>query len=338
SVVAVAGTTNAEGKSQTDPEELIKYIEAKYTKAKEFESKIIGFETTIGRRPSFNVQPLSVEERENWHNYLDFIESDGDWSKVFHLYERCIVACARHVEAVMRHANMQHRMIGDSDGACSVYDDVIAKAMSIVVEALDHVKPSKELIDELLYLESILPLPRNIDQFKPLIENCINPSAAEMHNSSASSDEREYLSLIYIGFLHRFGYFASIINAEIQHTKLFLDPRISSELKSFVISTSIISGSINTWLRASNFASRSCTSTSVEHCLWPSLGIPTTYFLCTSSCSGLSNTHAGYNPSQTPTIPSYTQAPSGYIPLAQPCRPPQARYGYIHPQPQACWM
>lgn len=98
SVVAVAGTTNAEGKSQTDPEELIKYIEAKYTKAKEFESKIIGFETTIGRRPSFNVQPLSVEERENWHNYLDFIESDGDWSKVFHLYERCIVACASYPE------------------------------------------------------------------------------------------------------------------------------------------------------------------------------------------------------------------------------------------------
>lgn len=82
-----------------------------------------------------------------------------------------------HVEAVMRHANLEHRN-GDSDGACSVYDDVIAlerskkdsillpllysqysrfsylvlndaeKTRSIVVEALDHVKPSIELIQD----------------------------------------------------------------------------------------------------------------------------------------------------------------------------------------------
>lgn len=50
--MAVAGTTNAEGKSQTDPEELMKYIEAKYRNAKEFESKIIGLEMAIGRRSS----------------------------------------------------------------------------------------------------------------------------------------------------------------------------------------------------------------------------------------------------------------------------------------------
>lgn len=69
----------------TEAEELEKYIavrEEMYKKDKEFDSKIIGFETAI-RRPYFHVKPLSVAELENWHNYLDFIERDGDFNKVF---------------------------------------------------------------------------------------------------------------------------------------------------------------------------------------------------------------------------------------------------------------
>ena len=87
------GKSQADGTSEpskletagsTDPEELKKYIgirEALYIKAKEFESKIIGFEMAI-RRPYFHVRPLNVAELENWHSYLDFIESDGDFNKV----------------------------------------------------------------------------------------------------------------------------------------------------------------------------------------------------------------------------------------------------------------
>lgn len=52
-----------------------------YKKAKEFDSKIIGFETAI-RRPYFHVRPLNVAELENWHNYLDFIEGGDDFNKV----------------------------------------------------------------------------------------------------------------------------------------------------------------------------------------------------------------------------------------------------------------
>lgn len=69
----------------TEAEELEKYIairEEIYKKAKEFDSKIIGFETAI-RRPYFHVRPLNVAELENWHNYLDFIEREGDLNKVF---------------------------------------------------------------------------------------------------------------------------------------------------------------------------------------------------------------------------------------------------------------
>ncbi|XP_030477599.2 pre-mRNA-processing factor 39-1 isoform X1 [Syzygium oleosum] len=68
----------------TEAEELEKYIairEEMYKKAKEFDSKIAGFETAIGR-PYFHVKPLNVAELENWHNYLNFIEREGDFSKV----------------------------------------------------------------------------------------------------------------------------------------------------------------------------------------------------------------------------------------------------------------
>lgn len=70
-----------------EAEELEKYIairEEIYKKAKEFDSKIIGYETAI-RRPYFHVRPLNVAELENWHNYLDFMEREGDLSKVLRM-------------------------------------------------------------------------------------------------------------------------------------------------------------------------------------------------------------------------------------------------------------
>lgn len=72
----------------TEAEELQKYIairEEMYKKAKEFDSKIIGFETAI-RRPYFHVRPLNVAELENWHSYLDFMEREGDYNKVFWVF------------------------------------------------------------------------------------------------------------------------------------------------------------------------------------------------------------------------------------------------------------
>lgn len=70
--------------ANAEAEELEKYIAAReefYKKAKELESKIIGFETAI-RRPYFHVRPLDDPELENWHNYLDFIEKENDINKV----------------------------------------------------------------------------------------------------------------------------------------------------------------------------------------------------------------------------------------------------------------
>ncbi|KAH0854912.1 hypothetical protein HID58_031375 [Brassica napus] len=376
-----------ESAGSTDPEELKKYIgirEALYIKAKEFESKIIGFEMAI-RRPYFHVRPLNVAELENWHNYLDFIESDGDFNKlssiwciicfigfpldqsmclylvtlrliiavfestnvinegvfitiylsfsiifqqVVKLYERCLVACANYpeywiryvlsmgssgsmdladnaltratqvfvkrqpeihlfaarlkeqngdiagaraafqllhseispglLEAVIKHANMEQRL-GNVDDAFSVYEQVIAvekgkdnsillpllyaqysrfsylvlrdaeKARKIIVEALDHVQPSKHFMEALIFFETILPPPRKIEYLDPLIENLIKPNVDTQN--TASSTEREELSLIYIEFLGLFGDVESIKKAEDRHCKLFLPHRSRSELK-----------------------------------------------------------------------------------------------------------
>ncbi|KAL0797329.1 hypothetical protein Bca101_052503 [Brassica carinata] len=327
---ATSEPSKLESAGSTDPEELKKYIgirEALYIKAKEFESKIIGFEMAI-RRPYFHVRPLNVAELENWHNYLDFIESDGDFNKVVKLYERCLVACANYpeywiryvlsmgasgsrdladnalaratqvfvkrqpeihlfaarlkeqngdiagaraafqllhseispglLEAVIKHANMEQRL-GNLDDAFSVYEQVIAvekgkensillpllyaqysrfsylvlrdaeKARKIIVEALDHVQPSKHFMEALIFFETILPPPRKIEYLDPLVENLIKPNVDTQN--TASSTEREELSLIYIEFLGLFGDVESIKKAEDRHCKLFLPHRSRSELK-----------------------------------------------------------------------------------------------------------
>lgn len=70
------------------------------------------------------------------------------------------------------------------------------KARKIVVEALEHIQPSKPLMEALIHFETIQPPPRKIDYLEPLVEKVIKPNA-DTHNI-ASSTEREELSLIYI--------------------------------------------------------------------------------------------------------------------------------------------
>ncbi|KAI3943911.1 hypothetical protein MKW92_025834 [Papaver armeniacum] len=86
-------------------EELEKYVairEEMYKIAKEFDTKIVGFEKAI-RRPYFHVYPLKSSELQNWHNYLDFIEGQDDFNKVVKLYERCLIACANYPEFWIRY-------------------------------------------------------------------------------------------------------------------------------------------------------------------------------------------------------------------------------------------
>ncbi|XWS31372.1 hypothetical protein CRYUN_Cryun23aG0070600 [Craigia yunnanensis] len=115
----------------TEAEELEKYVairEELYTKAKEFDSKILGFETAI-RRPYFHVRPLSVAELENWHNYLDFIEREGDFNKVVKLYERCLIACANYPEYWIRYV-----LCMEVSGSMVLADNALVRAMQVFVK------------------------------------------------------------------------------------------------------------------------------------------------------------------------------------------------------------
>ncbi|KAI4378579.1 hypothetical protein MLD38_016039 [Melastoma candidum] len=107
----------------TEAQQLEKFIamrEEMYKKAKEFDSKILGFETTIGR-PYFHVKPLNVAELENWHNYLNFMESEGDFTKIFKLYERCLIACASYPEYLIRYVKCMegHGSLDLAEKACT---------------------------------------------------------------------------------------------------------------------------------------------------------------------------------------------------------------------------
>ncbi|MBA0790955.1 hypothetical protein Gohar_015567 [Gossypium harknessii] len=118
-----AGSTEAEG--------LEKYVairEELYKKAKELDSKIIGFETAI-RRPYFHVRPLNVAELENWHNYLDFIEREGDFNKVVKLYERCLIACANYPEYWIRYV-----LCMEASGSMDLANNALVRATQVFVK------------------------------------------------------------------------------------------------------------------------------------------------------------------------------------------------------------
>jgi pre-mRNA-processing factor 39 len=99
-----------------------------YKKAKEYESKIIGFEIAI-RRPYFHVEPLDNPELENWHNYLDFIEKEEEISKVIKLYERCVIACASYSEFWIRYVQCM-----EDKGSLELANNALARATHVFVK------------------------------------------------------------------------------------------------------------------------------------------------------------------------------------------------------------
>ncbi|EPS68551.1 hypothetical protein M569_06212, partial [Genlisea aurea] len=111
-----------------DAESLEKYMairEEIYKKAKDFDYKISGFEIAI-RRPYFHVRPLNVAELENWHSYLDYIESGDDFNKVVKLYERCLIACANYPEYWIRYI-----LCMEASGSMELAENALARATQV---------------------------------------------------------------------------------------------------------------------------------------------------------------------------------------------------------------
>ncbi|KZV32223.1 pre-mRNA-processing factor 39-like [Dorcoceras hygrometricum] len=159
---AIEQSYNPVSASLKDAEELEKYIsirEERYKKAKEFDAKIISFETSI-RRPYFHVRPLNTQELENWHAYLDFMEVEDDFSLyylpnhlsvnqggsllsylrgllihrrsipcVFKLYERCLIACALYPEYWIRYV-----LCMEARGNMELANNALTRATQVFVK------------------------------------------------------------------------------------------------------------------------------------------------------------------------------------------------------------
>ncbi|WPH03758.1 Hypothetical protein R9X50_00664100 [Acrodontium crateriforme] len=76
--------------------EVFTKTQAETTKRWKYESEV--------KRPYYHVTELDEAQLENWRQYLDFEEAQGDYKRVKFLYERCLVTAANYEEFWLRYA------------------------------------------------------------------------------------------------------------------------------------------------------------------------------------------------------------------------------------------
>ncbi|KAK3355028.1 hypothetical protein B0H65DRAFT_535788 [Neurospora tetraspora] len=87
--------------------------QAETTKRWTFESEI--------KRPYFHVTELEHAQLANWRKYLDFEESEGNFSRIVFLYERCLVTCALYDEFWFRYARWMSAQEGKEEEVRNIY-------------------------------------------------------------------------------------------------------------------------------------------------------------------------------------------------------------------------
>ncbi|CAN1329476.1 Pre-mRNA-processing factor 39-2 [Linum perenne] len=92
--------------------------------------KISSFEAHINRS-YFHVKPLEVSQLENWHQYLDFAESHGDFDWAFKLYERCLIPCAIYPEVWVRYVEFM-----EGKGGRELADFALSRATKTFVKSI----------------------------------------------------------------------------------------------------------------------------------------------------------------------------------------------------------
>lgn len=76
--------------------EIFQRTQAETTKRWTFESEV--------KRPYYHVTDLDEQQLTNWSKYLDFEESEGDYTRIKFLYERCLVTAANYEDMWLRYA------------------------------------------------------------------------------------------------------------------------------------------------------------------------------------------------------------------------------------------
>ncbi|KAK3362226.1 hypothetical protein B0T25DRAFT_561310 [Lasiosphaeria hispida] len=73
------------------------------------------------KRPYFHVTELEHPQLVNWRKYLDFEESEGDFTRIAFLYERCLVTCAFYDEFWFRYARWMSAQDGKEEEVRNIY-------------------------------------------------------------------------------------------------------------------------------------------------------------------------------------------------------------------------
>ncbi|KAJ5287795.1 mRNA splicing protein (Prp39) [Penicillium angulare] len=91
-----------------------------FTKTQTETTKRWTYESEI-KRPYFHVTELDEGQLANWNKYLDFEESEGSYSRIQFLYERCLVTCAHYDEFWLRYARWMTAQSGKDEEARIIY-------------------------------------------------------------------------------------------------------------------------------------------------------------------------------------------------------------------------
>lgn len=73
------------------------------------------------KRPYFHVTELEHSQLSNWRKYLDFEESEGDYSRIVCLYERCLTTCAFYDEFWFRYTRWMGAQEGKDEEVRNIY-------------------------------------------------------------------------------------------------------------------------------------------------------------------------------------------------------------------------
>ncbi|XP_034598592.1 uncharacterized protein [Setaria viridis] len=115
------------------PEALKNYLaagERLYKRSSKIDKEICCFEASV-KRPFFHVKPLDIDQLENWHQYLDYVEKNGDFDWAVKLYERCLIPCANYSEFWIRYSEYV-----DAKGGREIANHALVRASSCFVKGV----------------------------------------------------------------------------------------------------------------------------------------------------------------------------------------------------------
>lgn len=121
------------------------------------------------KRPYFHVTELDEEQLENWQKYLDFEESEGDYTRTAFLYERCVVTCAQYDEYWTRYVRWMYAQAGHEEEvrniyqrACCIYVPIARPAVRIMW-ALFEETCDRPTISSAIYEAILVSLPGHLE-------------------------------------------------------------------------------------------------------------------------------------------------------------------------------